>query len=120
MTNVLPYLIALVLGVLAVLYFYSSAVTTWYVRRSEYFDRRQKFYLLLMVWLLPIVGVALALNMLGSEVGRHRPGWIPLIESLILAMFVHSASSASDGEAVGSVVSESTRSSDAETDGGHG
>lgn len=94
MSHALPYIVGLLIALLALFYVYSAAVASWHLRNATYFTQGQKLSQLAMVWLLPIVGVAFVLSMLGPEERKRRPGWIPLLEPFILAVFIHSASDA--------------------------
>lgn len=70
MNHAHPYLLGLLIGVLALLYVYSAAVASWHLRNTTYFTRGQKLAQLAIVWLLPIIGVAFVLSMLGPDVAR--------------------------------------------------
>jgi Na+/H+ antiporter NhaD/arsenite permease-like protein len=118
MNHVLPYLVGLLIALLVVFYVYSAAVASWHLRNTTYFTRGQKLAQLAIVWLLPIVGVAFVLSMLSPEERKRRPGWVPLLEPFILAVFIHSASSAAEGNAHDSGSTDSTPSHDGGGDGG--
>jgi hypothetical protein len=117
MSHTLPYLIGLLIALLVLFYVYSAAVASWHLRNATYFTRGQKLAQLAIVWLLPIVGVAFVLSMLGPEERNRRPGWIPLLEPFILAVFIHSASGTADDISHDSGVTDSTPSHDGGSDG---
>ena len=120
MSNALPYLVGFLIALLVLFYVYSAAVASWHVHKTAYFTRGQKLAQLVMIWLLPIIGVAFVLSMLGPEERKRRPGWVPLLEPFILAMFIHSASGATDDASHGSTSTDSTSSHDGGSDGGDG
>lgn len=117
MNHALPYLLGLLIGVLALLYVYSAAVASWHLRNTTYFTRGQKLAQLAIVWLLPIIGVAFVLSMLGPEERKRRPGWFPLLEPFILAVFIHSASGAADEVSHDNGATDSAHSHDGGGDG---
>jgi hypothetical protein len=117
MSHALPYLAGLLISLLVVLYVYSAAVASWHLRNATYFTGGQKLAQLAMIWLLPIVGVAIVLSMLGPEERKRRPGWVPLLEPFILAVFIHSASGAADGVSHDRESTDSTPSHDGGGDG---
>jgi hypothetical protein len=92
MSQELRYLLVALLVVLLVLYVYSGAVATWHLNRSEYFTPFQKKAQLVLIWGLPIIGVAIVLQVLGPDERKVRPGWVPILEPLVLAAFMQSAS----------------------------
>lgn len=96
MNHALPYLLGLLIALLVLFYVYSAAVASWHLRNAIYFTRGQKLAQLAIVWLLPIFGVAFVLSMLGPEERKRSPGWVPLLEPFILAVFIHSTSGAAD------------------------
>jgi hypothetical protein len=118
MSQALPYLAGFLITLLVVFYVYSSAVATWHLGHATYFTRFQKLAQLAIIWLLPVFGVAIVLHMLGPEVRKRRPGWVPLLEPLVLAVFIHSASSATDSVSNSGAVHDSPASPDGGADGG--
>lgn len=120
MSHVLPYIVWLLVALLVLVYVYSAAVATWHLGNTSYFTNGQKLAQLAMIWLLPILGVAIVLSMLAPEERKRRPGWVPLLEPFILAMFIHSASGATDDASHGSASTDSTSSHDGGSDGGDG
>jgi hypothetical protein len=118
MSQALPYLAGFLITLLVVFYVYSSAVATWHLGHATYFTRFQKLAQLAIIWLLPVFGVAIVLHMLGPEVRKRRPGWVPLLEPLVLAVFIQSASSTTDSGSNDGASLDSTPSSDGAGDGG--
>ncbi len=94
-------LIALVF--LAVFHVYAAAFTSWHLSKSAYFEPRQKYAQYAIIWLLPIIGVAIVLNILSSDVRRRRPGWAPWLDFLLVSAFVSSASAAIEDAATHAV-----------------
>ena len=90
----LTWLVWILVAVIFSWHIYGAAVTSWHIARSEFFEPWQKTAQYLIAWLLPIVGVALILHMLGPDVRKRRPGWVPLLEPLVLASFGISAANA--------------------------
>ena len=90
-------LIALVVA--AVFFIYAAAFTSWQVAKSPYFEPGQKYAQYAVIWLLPIIGVAIMLHILSPDVRRRRPGWVPWLEFLLVAAFTSSATAAIDGAA---------------------
>lgn len=86
----------LLIGILVLWHIYGAAVASWHISASEFFEPWQKTAQHLIAWCLPILGVALILRVLGPEVRKRRPGWIPLLEPIILASFGMSVSEAID------------------------
>lgn len=117
MSHILPYIVGLLIALLVMFYVYSAGVASWHLRNAKYFTRGQKLAQLAIVWLLPIVGVAFVLSMLGPEERRRRPGWVPLLEPFILAVFIHSASGAADDVSCNSGSIDSSPSQDGGGDG---
>lgn len=117
MSQALPYFVGLLIAVLVVFHVYSAAVATWHLGRVTYFSRFQMLAQLTIIWLLPIFGVAFVLHMLGPDVRKRRPGWVPLLEPLVLAVFIHSAASATDTVPHESASLDSTPSQDGGGDG---
>ena len=117
MSYALPYLVGLLVLLLVVIHVYSAAVATWHLTHTEYFSQAQKFAQLAIVWLLPIIGVAFVLSVLGPEERKRRPGWVPLLEPLILAAFIHSGSGTGDDVSHHSASTESAPSHDGGGDG---
>jgi len=120
MSHALPYLVGLLITLLVLVYVYSAAVASWHVHNTAYFTRGQKLAQLVMIWLLPIIGVAFVLSMLGPEERKRRPGWVPLLEPLILAAFIHSGSSTGEDTPHGCASTDSTPSHGGGTDCGGG
>jgi hypothetical protein len=115
MSNALSILVWVLAAALLVLYVYSAAVATWHLRRTSYLTRSQRLAQLIIVWCVPIIGVAFVLHMLGPEVRRRRPGWVPLLEPLVLAAFLLSASSGEESTNEGA--SQDSGSPDGSGDG---
>lgn len=113
----IAYMVWIVIGVLTLWYIYGAAVASWHIARSEFFTPLQKTMQYLIAWLLPLVGVALILNMLGPEVRKRRPGWFPLLEPLVLAGFGISGTEVIDSMASGELGSESSADSGGGVDG---
>lgn len=86
--------IYLLITVLVVWHIYGAAMTSWYIATSSLFDPWQKKAQYVIAWCVPILGVAIILHLLGPVVRQRRPGWIPLLESVILASFGLSVSQA--------------------------
>jgi hypothetical protein len=105
------YVVWIVTGVLTLWHIYGAAVASWHIARSEFFAPWQKTMQYLIAWLLPLIGVALILNMLGPEVRKRRPGWFPLLEPLVLASFGISGTEVMDSMASGELGSESSTDS---------
>jgi hypothetical protein len=120
MSHALPYLAGFLVALLVAFYIYSAAVATWHVRNSAYLSRSQKLAQLAIIWLLPIVGVAFVLHMLGPEERMRRPGWVPLLEPLVLAAFIHSSSGTTEDSSYGCASADSTASHDGGCDCGGG
>ena len=94
-------LIALVF--LAVFHVYAAAFTSWHLSKSAYFEPGQKYAQYVIIWLLPIIGVAIVLNVLSSDVRYRRPGWVPWLDFLLVSSFVSSASAAIEDAATHAV-----------------
>ena len=92
MSQELQYLLVVSLAVLLILYLYGSAVATWQLNRSACFTPFQKKAQLVLIWALPIIGVAIVFQVLGPDEKKVRPGWVPLLEPLVLSAFMQSAS----------------------------
>ena len=120
MSHALPYLAGLLVALLVAFYAYSAAVVTWHVRNSAYLSRSQKLAQLAIIWLVPIVGVAFVLHMLGPEERMRRPGWVPLLEPLVLAAFINSSSGTTEDRSSGCASTDSTASHDGGCDCGGG
>jgi hypothetical protein len=88
-------LIYLLLLLLVIWHIYGAAITSWHIARSDFFEPRQKQAQYLIAWLIPLLGTAFILRMLGPEVRTRRPGW-SLLEPIILTSFGISASNAID------------------------
>lgn len=76
---------------LAVLTFavnYLAAFVTYHVSRQEGLEPSQKTAIYLLIWLLPIIGPAITIAALGSELVAHRRPGIPLFEYLFLAAVI--------------------------------
>lgn len=86
----------LLFGVLFFWHIYGASVASWYISKSDLLDPWQKNAQHVIAWCLPFIGVASILHMLGPAVRRHRPGWIPLLEPVILASFLLSISHTTD------------------------
>lgn len=118
MNHALPYLVGLLIALLTLFYLYSAAVASWHLHHSSYFTRGQKMAQHALVWLLPVVGVALVLSMLDPKERARRPGWIPLLEPILLSVFLVSASRADDTASHDGGFAESASSADGGGDGG--
>jgi uncharacterized membrane protein YgcG len=118
MSQALPYLVGVLLALLLVFFIYSAAVTTWLLAHSEYFSRGQKLAQVAIIWLLPVIGIAIVLSMLGPEERKRRPGWVPLLEPFILSTFIESSSGGTEEASHDSATSESLSSHDGGGDGG--
>jgi len=86
--------IVIALLVLLTLHVYGAAFATWHLNKSSFFEPAQRYAQYAIMWLIPILGTAFVLNMLGNEVKYRRPGWIPWLDHILLATFVSSADSA--------------------------
>lgn len=106
------YIMWTVAGIVVFWHLYGAALASWHIAKSESFTPWQKTAQYLIAWLLPFVGVALILHMLGSDVRRRGPGWFPLLEPLVLASFGRSAE-----EAIDSVVSTEADSDSSSSEG---
>lgn len=89
-------LVYILIGVLVLWHVYGAASASWHIAASELFDPWQKKAQYVIAWCLPIIGVAIIIHMLGPVLRQRRPGWIPLLEPIILASFLLSVSHASD------------------------
>lgn len=88
-------LIYLLMVLMAIWHLCGAAITSWHIARSEFFEPWQKKAQYLIAWLIPVLGTAFILRMLGPEVRTRRPGW-SLLEPIILASFGISVSNAID------------------------
>ena len=113
----IAYVVWIVAGLLTLWQVYGAALASWHIARSEFFTPWQKTMQYLIAWLVPLVGVALILHMLGPEVRKRRPGWFPLLEPLVLAGFGVSGTEVIDSMASGELGSESTTDSAGGVDG---
>lgn len=84
------------LGVLLLWHVYGAAIASWHIAASELFDPWQKMAQYLIAWGIPILGVAIILHMLGPVVRKRRPGWVPVLEPMILSSFLLSVSHTSE------------------------
>lgn len=74
--------------VLGAVYVVMAMGVTRLISRSDYFDPRQKLFQYLIVRLVPIVGAAFVVTVLGPDIPRRRrPGIISLAEAIILSAF---------------------------------
>lgn len=93
-----------------------AALTSWHLSKPPYFDSSQKIAQYAIIWLIPVLGTALILNILGPEIRRRYPGWIPWLDFMVVSFFVSSATEAietsGDYEHSASTDSSSTVSSD--------
>ena len=93
-----------------VLHLFAAAFTTWHLSKSTLFEPSQKMAHYAIVWLIPIVGVAIVLHILSPDLSpnilRRRPGWIPWCEFLLVSAFVSrvnvSIENASQADIIGS------------------
>lgn len=115
--NTLSTLAWVLVAVLLVLYVYSAAVATWHIRRTSFFTTSQKSWQIAIVWCIPIIGVAVVLHMLGPEVRKRRPGWVPLLEPLVLGVFFLSVTDSIDASLHDSAPSDSSSPPDGGSDG---
>jgi hypothetical protein len=88
----------MLVALIVIWYVYGAAVASWHIANSEFFEPWQKVAQHLITWLLPVVGVAIILHTLGPDVRKRRPGWIPLLEPLVLAGFGLSVSNAAPSD----------------------
>lgn len=107
----------ILIGVLVFWHVYGASIASWHISNSELFDPWQKKAQHVIAWYLPFIGVAIILHMLGPVVRRRRPGWIPLLEPIILASFLLSVSHASAQSTSGGDMDTNTNE-DAATDSG--
>lgn len=80
--------------VLLALHVYGAAFASWHLSKSPYFEPYQKYMQLAIIWLVPILGTAFILNILGPEVRQRRPGWIPWLDFMLVSAFASSATAA--------------------------
>jgi len=97
----IAFLIAL--GFLAIFHVYAAAFTSWHVSKSACFEPGQKYAQYAIIWLLPIIGIAIVLHVLSSDVRRRRPGWVPWLDYLLVAAFVSSTSATAEDAATDNV-----------------
>ncbi len=86
--------IIVALIVLLALHVYSAAFTSWHLSRSPYFEPSQRFVQYFIIWLIPVLGTAFVLNMLGPDVKQRYPGWVPWLDFMLVSAFVSSATDA--------------------------
>ena len=86
--------IVIALVVLFALHVYGAAFTSWHLSRSLYFEPLQKNVQYAIIWLIPILGTAFVLNMLGPDVKQRYPGWVPWLDYMLVSAFVSSATDA--------------------------
>ena len=108
--------ILVALGGLVLFALYLAAFTSWYVAHSDYFSPGQKYAQYAIIWLIPIFGAALVLQVLSPEVRQRRPGWVPWFDFLLVAAFVSSANAAIEDAAHGDAAHRDTSTPDG---GGH-
>jgi len=87
------------LGLLVLFHVYAATFASWHVSKSTYFEPGQKYAQYAIIWLLPIIGVAIVLQVLSPDVRPRSPGWVPWFEFLLVAAFVSSASAATENSA---------------------
>jgi hypothetical protein len=83
--------IVVALVVLVALHLYGAAFASWHLSKSQYFEPWQKFAQYAIIWLIPVLGTAFILNILGSEVRQRYPGWVPWLDFMLVSLFVSSA-----------------------------
>lgn len=94
----MQYVIMAVLVVVGVLHIYGAAIVSWHIAASDYFDHNQKIAQYVIAWCVPVIGTAFIIHILSSDVPWRRPGWIPLLEPLVLAVFGMSFSNSLDAQ----------------------
>src|SRR4030065_893875 len=98
-----------------VFHVYVAAFTSWHVSKSAYFYPGQKYAQYAIIWLLPLIGVAIVLHVLSSDVRLRHPGWVPWLDFLLVAAFVSSASATIEDAATHAVANHTDSPT---TDGG--
>ncbi|WP_416397410.1 hypothetical protein [Allohahella sp. A8] len=78
----------ILLAVLIFAVIYLAAFFTYHVSRQEGLEPSQKTAIYLLIWLMPIIGPAITIAALGSELVAHRRPGIPLFEYLFLAAVI--------------------------------
>ncbi len=104
MNNLMYGLVAIVL-VLAV---YSSALVSYHTVLSDYFETKQKFAIIAIAWLVPIIGPAFILNVLSEDKPRKRKSGIPLLDIIFLTAVFTQGDNSSSLDSVGSSTHEYT------------
>jgi len=80
---------------LGAVYLVMAVGVTRLVARSDHFDSRQKLFQYLIIWLVPILGAAFVVAVLGPDIPRRRqPGFISLAEAIFVSAFLSSAQDA--------------------------
>ena len=105
----------ILIGVLVLWHVYGAALASWHISASELFDPWQKKAQHILAWCLPIFGVAIILHMLGPVVRKRRPGWVPLLEPIILSSFLMSVEHSSEPS---DVSADAVTNPEGATDGG--
>ena len=86
--------IVVALVMLLALHLYGAAFASWHLSKSAYFEPPQKFVQYAIIWLIPVLGTAFILNILGPEVRQRYPGWVPWLDFMLVSLFVSSATEA--------------------------
>ena len=108
-------IIVIALVLLITLHIYGASLASWHLSKSLYFDPWQKRAQYFIIWLIPVIGTALVLNMLAPEISKRSLGWIPWLDGLIISAFVISASNATE---VSATHDHTTAIDTSNTDGG--
>ena len=114
----MQYVILAVLMIVGVLHIYGAAIVSWHIASSEYFDRNQKIAQHVIAWCVPVLGTAFIIHVLGSDVRWKRPGWIPLLEPMVLTVFGVSLSKSLYAQIGNSEIQLSSHNSDGDPSDG--
>lgn len=77
--------IVITICVLIFIAVYGAAFVTYHTAQSDYFETNQKYMIIALAWLLPIIGPAIVFRVLSEDKPiKPRPG-VPLLDFIFLS-----------------------------------
>ena len=85
-------------AVFSIVVLYLSAFVTYHIVRSDSYDQKQKFWIVLLSWLVPVIWPTICIRFLSDDASLQKKPGVPLLEFIFLSGILASSSQPSNDE----------------------